>query len=84
MSFLFGDLTMGKLQGVVFLNSEELVGVVTCDYNDVLISVVEGDLKRLHVLRLTDTIERETLLFVPVPQDDFVTILSSLCKNGGG
>jgi hypothetical protein len=41
---------MGLLQGVVFLNAEELVGVVTRHNHDVLICAVEGALQGTHVL----------------------------------
>jgi hypothetical protein len=41
---------MGLLEGVVFLDAEELVGVVTRHDHDVLICAVEGALEGTHVL----------------------------------
>ena len=41
---------MGLLQGVVFLDAEELVGVVSRHYHDVMICAVEGALEGTHVL----------------------------------
>jgi hypothetical protein len=57
MSFLFGDLIVCLLEGIVFLHSEELIGVVTSHDNNVMISVVERAMKRLHVLSGADTLE---------------------------
>ena len=78
MGLLLRYLAMSLLQGVVFLDPEELVGVISTDNHDVLICAVEGALQGTHVLRLAHALEGKALLLVPVPQDDLVTALTSL------
>ena len=38
---------------------------------------MEGAVKGLHVLSRAHTLEGETLLLVPVPQNDFVAVFTS-------
>jgi hypothetical protein len=78
MGLLLGDLAVRLLEGVVLLNSEELVRVVSRDDDDVVILVVEGALQRDHGLALGHALVREALLLVPVPQDDLVAVLARL------
>ena len=78
MSFFLSDLAVSLLQRVVLLYSEELVGVVTSDHDDVVILTVEGALNRHHSLTLSNALEGEALLLVPIPQNDLVTVFSSL------
>lgn len=77
VSLFFRDLIVGLLEWVVFLHSKELICVVTSNNHNVMIGWVEGTVKRLHVLCRADTLEREALLFVPVPQYDLVAVLTS-------
>ena len=58
------------------MNSEELIGVISSYHNDIMIGGMEGTVKWLHVLCRAYTLEGETLLLVPVPQNDFVAVLS--------
>jgi hypothetical protein len=58
------------------LNSEELIGVISSYHNDIMIGGMERAVKWLHVLCRAHTLEGETLLLVPVPQNDFVAVLS--------
>jgi len=67
MGLLLGNLTMGLLERVVFLNSEELVGVISSDNYNVVVLVVERTLNGDHGLALADTLERKALLLVPIP-----------------
>ena len=83
MCLFLGNLAVGLLQGVVVLHSVELVGVFSRDNDDAMVCVVERALQRLHVLALADTLEREALLLVPVPNDDLVAILTSLWEING-
>jgi hypothetical protein len=62
------------------LDSEELIGVITSYHNDIMIGCVEGAVEGLHVLSGADALEGETLLLVPVPQNDFVAVFS--CQGG--
>jgi hypothetical protein len=63
------------------LDSEELISVITSNHDNVLIGGMERAMEGFHVLRRAYTLEGEALLLVPVPQYDFVTILTSLTNN---
>jgi hypothetical protein len=78
VSLLLSDLTVSLLQRIVLLHSEELVGVVSCDDHYVVILVMERALDWDHGLALPNALEGETLLLVPVPKNDLVTVFSSL------
>lgn len=58
---------MGLLERVVLLDSVELVSVFTSNDNDVGVLIMERTLKRLHVVTLTDCLEGEAFLLIPVP-----------------
>ena len=60
-----------------YLYSEELIGVISSYHNDIMIGCMEGAVKGLHVLSWAHTLEGETLLLVPVPQNDFVAVFTS-------
>lgn len=77
MSLLFGDLIVSLFKRIVFLNSKELIGVVTCNDHNVMIGWVERAVEGLHVLGRANTLKREAFLFVPVPQNDLIAILAS-------
>jgi len=78
MGFLLCDLPMRLLKRVVLLHPVEFVGVISGDDHDVVVLCVEGALDGDHGLALADALEGEALLLVPVPQNDFVAVLSRL------
>jgi hypothetical protein len=78
VSLFLSDLAMGLLERVVFLNSKELVGVVTCDNDYIVVLIVERALNGDHGLTLPHTLEREAFLLIPVPKDDLIAVLTGL------
>lgn len=76
VGLFLGDLIVCLLQRVVLLDSEELIGVISSYHNDIMIGCVEGAVEWFHVLSRADALEGETLLLVPVPQNDFVAVFS--------
>lgn len=71
-------LSVDGFKTIIFLDLIELVGVISCYKDSVLVCNVERTLIHKHVSSNSNLLEREAFLLVPHPQDYFPIRLSSL------